>query len=464
MPATGNAAGGTRWRASQEALRTQVWPLPAVAILVAVALGIGLPELDQRIVGELPGGWATYLFSGGPDAARAVLGAVAGSLITVTSLTFSLTIVTLQLASSQYSPRLLRTFAGDRVVHGTLAVLLGTFTYTLTVMRTVRTERSERPAFVPQLSVTVAYVLALASVIAVVLFLAHLARQIRVESILRDVHDSSAETMRAVLPDAPPTGRTEPPVPPAGPAIAVCAAKSGFFTFVDTARLLKAAVRADAVVHVDRQLGDSLIAGTPVARAWPGNGRDFADGTRAALTDEVAKSLHTGFERTPAQDVGFGFRQLVDVAVKALSPGINDPTTAVHALSHSSSLLCAVVHRYLGPQLLTDDSGRVRVVLARPDLATLLDLVVSQVRRYGAAEPAVLARLLMLLREVAWVTRDPDHHAAIAGQLVRVGSTVAAQRFDDAERAALARLALLVERALAGEWSQAGSRLLASTD
>jgi uncharacterized membrane protein len=441
-----------------------MWPLPAVAILVAVALGIGLPEFDQRIVGELPGGWTTYLFSGGSDAARAVLGAVAGSLITVTSLTFSLTIVTLQLASSQYSPRLLRTFAGDRVVHGTLAVLLGTFTYTLTVMRTVRTERSERPAFVPQLSVTVAYVLALASVIAVVLFLAHLARQIRVESILRDVHDSSAETMRAVLPDAPPTGHTERPVPPAGPAIAVCAAKSGFFTFVDTERLLKAAVRADAMVHVDRQLGDSLIAGTPVARAWPGNGRDFADGTRAALTEQAAKSLHTGFERTPAQDVGFGFRQLVDVAVKALSPGINDPTTAVHALSHSSSLLCAAVHLDLGPQLLTDDSGRVRVVLTRPDLATLLDLVVSQVRRYGAAEPAVLARLLTLLREVAWVTRDPDHHAAIAEQLVRVGTTVAAQRFDDAERAALARLALLVEHALAGEWSQDGSRLLASTD
>lgn len=441
-------AGRRRWRVVGDALRTQLWPLPAAGIALAVGLGVGLPRADRRLVGLLPVELTGYLFSGGPDAARSVLAAVAGSLITVTSLTFSLTIVTLQLASSQYSPRLLRTFARDRTVHGTLTVLLATFTYTLTIMRTVRTAEDGRTGFVPQLSVTVAYLLALVSVITVVLFLAHLARQIRAESIMQAVHAAAAATIDQVLPAAPAVR----PDPPTDRPVPVCAVTSGFLTSIDTARLLAAAVEADATVFVDRPPGEFLIAGTPVARIWPADRREADD---QALVGVAAK-LHTGFERTSTQDMAFGFRQLVDVAVKALSPGINDPTTAVHALGHASSLLCRVAGRDPGPDVLRDESGQVRVVLARPDAAALLDLVVSQPRRYGAAEPEVLGRLFTVLREVAWASRDSGLRAAIADQEARLRATVAAQPFDEAERAALAGLADLVGAALAGRWQKTG--------
>ncbi|HSL36359.1 MAG TPA: DUF2254 family protein, partial [Arthrobacter sp.] len=118
-----------RW---SDALRTQLWPLPTAAVALAVALGTMLPALDAAVDGRLPDGISVLLFSGGPEAARAVLQAIAGSLITVTSLTFSLTVVTLQLASSQFSPRLLRTFTSDRFVHGTLALFLAAFAFSLT--------------------------------------------------------------------------------------------------------------------------------------------------------------------------------------------------------------------------------------------------------------------------------------------------------------------------------------------
>lgn len=137
-------------RAAQvkDALQTQLWPLPALAVVVAVVLGIALPALDAAVDGRLPQGFAALLFGGGPEAARAVLQAIAGSLITVTSLTFSLTVVTLQLASSQFSPRLLRTFSSDRFVHTTLALFLATFAFALAVLRSVRTETSQSPSFV----------------------------------------------------------------------------------------------------------------------------------------------------------------------------------------------------------------------------------------------------------------------------------------------------------------------------
>ncbi len=440
-----------------DAWRTQLWPLPALGVGVAVLVGVLIPLLEVRIDDFLPAWTTTYLFGGGPGAARTVLDAIAISLITVTSLTFSLTIVTLHLASSQFSPRLLRTFTSDRVVHVTLALFLATFAHALTVLRTVRTAEQGQGGFVPQISVTVSFLLALASAIGLVMFLAHLVSKIRVETMLRDVHTDASATIGRTLPRRSNASSTEaaPPVTPTG-AVPVPTALSGFLSGVDETALLTAAVDADAVVVVDRPPGSSsLIARTPVGACWPRTGSGFDRTTRDRLTEQVAGAILTGHERTAAQDVAYGLRQLTDVAVKALFPGINDPTTAVHALGHSSALLCELAGRDLGPRLLRDDDDRVRVVLSRPDLADLLDLAVAQPRRYGAADPAVLTRLLHLLRELAWTVDRPEQHVVIAEQLTRLRSTIAAQDLDAAERAALSELAEQVEQAADGRWGPA---------
>ena len=180
----------------RDGLRTQLWPVPLFGIVLGLVLGVALPRLDRSLDGHLSAELTSYVFGGGPDAARTLLGAIVGSLITVTSLTFSLTVVTLQLASSQFSPRLLRTFSRDRYVHFTLALFLGTFSYALAVLRTVRNEADGITDFVPQLSISVAFLLCLASVIGLVVFLAHLARQIRVETMLVQVHADAVEAVR----------------------------------------------------------------------------------------------------------------------------------------------------------------------------------------------------------------------------------------------------------------------------
>ena len=160
----------------------------------------------------------------------------------------------------------------------------------------------------------------------------------------------------------------------------------------------------------------------------------------------------TGFERTAVQDVGFALRQLTDVATKALSPGINDPTTAVFALGHSAALLCELAGRDLAPRVLRDEDDRVRVVLHRPTLADLVDLAVAQPRRYGAADASVLTRLFVLLRELAWCVA-PDQHQVITGQLARLQATAAGQDFDDHENRQLAELAQQVRDAVHGRWT-----------
>jgi uncharacterized membrane protein len=215
-------------------------------------------------------------------------------------------------------------------------------------------------------------------------------------------------------------------------------------TSIDEEALLQAAQETGTVVRIEREPGSSLIEGVPFARAWklasgraPGAGEPGAE-EAAALGKLVNAAVATGFERTNVQDVAFGFRQLVDVAARAMSPGINDPTTAVHVLGHLSSLLCCLVDRNPGPRMMTDDDGgRVRVVLMLPGVEELLDLAVSQPRLYGAKDPMVAIRLLDLLREVAWCDKGRRYRAAVALQLDQVRNAIESAPFEQAERTRL---------------------------
>ncbi len=436
----------------RDGLRTQLWPVPLVGIVLGLALGVALPALDRHYDSELSTGVASYLFEGGPSAARTLLGAVVSSTITVTSLTFSLTVVTLQLASSQFSPRLLRTFSRDRFVHFTLALFLATFTYALTVLRTVRDETDSRGVFVPQLSVSVSLLMCLASVVGLVVFLAHLARQIRVETMLVQVHGDATDALRRILPrledgDGGPELGPDPPTD----AVPVLSPSSGFLLTLDNDVLLQAAVEADGILLIDQAPGSSLVAGTPVGVGWAREGT-LDDEAGQRLRDGVAGAIVTGTERTAVQDVGYGLQQLTDVCVKALSPGINDPTTAIHALGHTAALLCELAGRDLAPRLVDDDQGELRVIVRHADFAEMLEAAVGPPRRYGASDPFVLGRLFGVLRELSWCSRRPGQREVIAGQLDRLRATAFAQDFDDTERAELVALAQAVERAQVGEW------------
>ncbi|PRC47398.1 DUF2254 domain-containing protein, partial [Mycobacterium sp. ITM-2017-0098] len=227
--------------------------------------------------------------------------------------------------------------------------------------------------------------------LALVLFLGHLVRQIRIETMLEHVSsdiDETAHRMLDRLDDTPDHDFT--PFPPPDASV-VTARSSGFLVEVDEQALLAAAAEADAVIWIDRPVGSDIVAGVPVALCWPadGTGGSFTDERLSRLRECVSGALSTGIERTATQDIAYGLRQLTDVVVRALSPGINDPTTAIHGLNSSSATLCELAGYRLGRRPIRDDDDVLRVVLARPDLPDLLDLVCGQPQIYGASDPTV---------------------------------------------------------------------------
>ena len=442
---------GGPWSVVVNAVRGSLWPIPCIGIALAIALGVFLPHLDELL--ERSGTTAfTFVFGGGPAAGRDLLAAIAGSLISVTGLTFSLTVVSLQLGSSQYSPRLLQTFVTDRTVQVTLAQLMMTFVYALTVLRTVRTESatSGETAFVPRLSITVGYLLTLGSVVALVLFLAHLAQILRVETMLRDVHQEALGTYGRELIDAeqPQAGEIvgAEQLPPGRP-VAICGESSGFLTGIDEDQLVRAAQDCDAVLLLDVRLGDSVVSRTPLAHAWSRQGGEM---DLPALSRSLHRGLRLGFERTPDRDVGYSLRKVVDIVSRALSPGVNDPTTAVHALSHVAAMLGALLIRPLPPRLLHDEDDVLRVVVPSWTAGALLELALEEPLVYAEGQPTVLRRLAELLREVGYVARPNAqehlrHWFARLEDVTRDSTHISAEelrqwreRFDDA---------------LAGEWA-----------
>ncbi len=429
-----------------------MWPGPAAAIALGVALGVFLPVVDANVDSSLPPEVRSVLFSGGTDAARAVLTAIAGSLISATTLTFSLTVVALQLASSQASPRLLRVFSRDRAVQGTLALFLGTFAFALVVLRTVRDATDTADRTVPSMSITLAVLLTLASVVALTLFLAHLARQLRVETMLKQVHKETDRTIDLLEQTA--SAEKSSPIERPDHYAQVNAVRSGFVGFIDHERLAEIAGDLGIVIVEEVTVGSSLIAGTPVASWWRADdGPTVTDEGRERIDRVVNAAHHVGYERTSSQDIGFGIRQLVDIATKALSPGINDPTTAVHALSHVSAIMCRIAVSPVDNGItLTDHQGRRLVIGRAHEFAALLDLAMTQPRRYGRTDPDVVARLFAMLREIAYVTNRPDHRRSIADQLDRLEASAQDSGFDPTELQSFDRAGKAVRAALEGTW------------
>ncbi|WP_341953142.1 DUF2254 domain-containing protein [Salinibacterium sp. TMP30] len=427
---------------TREAASAELWPLPTLFIIIAVVLGIVLPFIDRAVDSSLSPVFKSVLFAGGPDSARAVLSAVAGSLITATSLTFSLTVVALQLASSQASPRVLRTFLKNRTVQWTLAVFVGTFAYALTVLRTIEDGSVSVDPIVPRFAVTLASLLTLASVVMLVLFLAHLARQLRIEITIRQIFVETSSTITSVkstmaegyikLPDWPPASRIELSL----------ATRSGFIRSIDRSRLLAVAIDYDLVVSEVETIGNHVVSKTPVIRWWPRDPLEHVDDeARENINPALSQAIDLAFERTAGQDIGFGIRQLVDIAAKALSPGVNDPTTAVHTLGHLSAILGSIAELPIQSTGLTDDNDRVRVIINPHSFTDLLDVAMTQPRRYGASDPGVVERLFRLLQEVGYRAQRPEQTEAVLQQIERLEASVAAENYDYVERERFAKLA-----------------------
>ena len=322
-----------------ETLSASLWFVPALMTLVAVGLALGGIALDDII--RHGSGWA---YGGGPEGAREVLSAIASSMITVAGVAFSVTIVALTLASQQFGPRLLRNFMRDRGNQVVLGTFIATFTYSLMVLRTIRSNGSE---FVPQVSVTLAMVLALTSLAVLIYFIHHAAVTIQAPEVIAMVAEDLTQGIDRLFPEAlgrPPTEGEHDLKPEftgefERVAEAIPCRETGYLQSIENDRLMALASENDLIFLLPCRPGDFIIEGNDLMQVKPSGRID------PELADQLCKCFILGDERTHIQDIEFSIHQLVEIAVRALSPGINDPITAMNCIDRLAAALCRLAQR-----------------------------------------------------------------------------------------------------------------------
>lgn len=379
-------------------LRDRFWAVPLAIALAAAGLALALTTLDLELFGSLP-----VLFSGGPEGARALLAAIITSMISFTGLVFSITVVVLQLTSSQFSPRVLNTFLHDRFTQVALGVFVATFVFAFVVLRTVR-GTAETANFVPTTAVTAAVVLVFVSVLVFLRYIHHITQAIRASTIVTRI----AQETRALIVRRYPEDAEAPTagVPAIGPVHRVPTAAGGVVQSVDDDRLAEVAAEHRCSIRLVPAIGDFLPTG---ATLFEVTGQEPPDG------EDLCAAVILNAERTLDQDVGSGLRRLVDIALRALSPSLNDPTTAVQVVDQLHDLLRCLATRPMPPRRrYADDVLLLTVPEAR--FGDLLALAVDEIARVGAEDPRIRSRLRRMLLDLGDVAR-PEHFPPIARTL-----------------------------------------------
>jgi uncharacterized membrane protein len=380
------------WQRWFDSIRTGFWFVPIVMLFFSFLLALGFLRLDQTldpgIEASLP--WA---YTGGPSGARSLLSTIAGSMITAASVTFSLASVALSIASQQYGSRVLRNFMRDKVTQFLLGTFVSTFLYSVMVVRDIRGSEYGG-GFVPSISVTIAIVLSVASLVLLVYFIHHVSTSIQASRIISVIAEEITADIPRLFPsgvgqasrDLEGLGRLQN-----GRTATINIAESGYLQMIDADSLMKVAVRRDLVIEIVCLPGAHLIQGMTVAHVY---GNAVLEGEDLDLT---VKAFALGGQRTPAQDIRYPFQQLTDVVVRALSPAINDPFTAINGIDELTAGISALARRERVAESRQDDQGKLRLVIPQVTIGAILRETVGHIAIYGAADHFVMDGLRQTL-------------------------------------------------------------------
>ncbi|MCA9008439.1 MAG: DUF2254 domain-containing protein [Planctomycetaceae bacterium] len=406
-------------------LRSSYWFLPSLMAVLAVVMSFVTTACDLALGSQ----WMediSWLYANKPDGARAVLSTVAGSMITVAGVTFSMTILSISHTTSQIGPRLLNNFMRDTRNQFTLGIFVSTFLYCLLVLRTVRNGGSidinagghmqEAAAFVPHIAVLVALLLAITSVGVLIFFVHHIPESIHISNIVANVgrelntkiedqfpshlglphEDESERDPQAALPETFYTN-----------ACKLTGVKAGYVEYVDTEGLIAIATEHDLVIRLRCRAGDFVTPQTELLLVAPASRID------EQITTQLLATFATGSQRTSNQNLRFLVNQLVEVAMRALSPGVNDPFTAMNCMDWLQSGLESLANRKLPDAHRHDDNHNLRIVTEPDTFATFVSLISDQLRPYAAADRNAAIHMMEMLAKVAAVTEHAERRRVL---------------------------------------------------
>jgi uncharacterized membrane protein len=399
------------WR--RDALRTNLWLVPSLEVLAAIALFVVTYTVDEAAYhGEVT--LPAWVNNGSADAARQVLTAIAAAVITVVGLVFSVTIVALTLASTQFGPRMLRNFIRDVGTQVTLGTFVATFVYAVLTLGVI--SHGPRGDFVPHLSITVALLLVLVSLGVLIYFIHHLARSIQLPEVIAGI---ARDLTVAIDVEAIASGAERGPE--SGPSVVelerrmdesgamIAAPRTGYLQFVAYDTLVGIAAESDAVIRLLYRPGHFVVEGLPLAAVWP-----------ADAAEEITRSLErahvTGPHRTLVQDLAFAIDQMVEIAIRALSPAVNDTFTALTCVDWLGDALCKISSRWDPNLVQRDRQGNVRVITAEVRYQRFVERAFDKIRQASRGMPAVMIRQLDALAKVMSYTTTGDQRAALRAQ------------------------------------------------
>lgn len=408
-----------RWHDFVESVRQSYWFVPALLALAGFLAGPLLVWSDA-IFGDAWLGRFEWFYGSRPEGARALLSTVAGSTITVAGVVFSITLAAVTYASGQYGPRLLSNFVKDRGNQVTLGVFIGTFLYCLVVLRTIRsaeeasaeTAGAVREAFVPNLALFGALALAIGSIAVLIYFVHHVTDTIHINNViarigcglLGDIEERSSTICDKGSGDC----SSAPDVPPGLP---VPATRTGYVEALDEGALVELAAARDAVLTVLVQPGDFVHSGRPLL---------LANCAALEAIKDSAELFSIGRKRSERQDLRFALNELVELAARALSPGVNDPFTAFACIDWLGAALEDISRMPPQPRHLCDADGRYRVTMPRLTFAHYLEVGIGQLRPYAAKDPNAAAHLEQMLHDLRDRCGAAEHRALIEVHRVRL--------------------------------------------
>jgi uncharacterized membrane protein len=378
----------TRIRNILSHLREQLWLIPAIIIVAAMLTAFFMLTFGSRLFIGAEDVW--WLYSGDPDSARTLLSSLLSGLMTMTSLVVSVTFVILTLAASQLGPRLISMFVGDRQIQAVLGLFIGTIAYLILILRTVDEELGQNG--VPHAAVTLGSLLTLICLFALLFYIHKIARSIVADNIVEAVSQILRKDVKDILRD---DDAVEPPeIDPTGIAFrGISLGCPGYIQVIDYGRLVEIAHDHDAIIEVLVRAGHHVISRGEHVRVSSGAPEECDEAIRKAF---VIRRV-----RTAAQDLEHGIRQLVEIGVRALSPGINDPFTAIAVIDRLGAALEEILLGRLQPKLLVDEDGRVRVIADRSGISGIVDAAFDSIRQAGSDNPAILIRIADTLGSLA---------------------------------------------------------------
>ncbi len=398
-------------------LRSSFWFVPGIMTGAAVVLAFATVALDESATVE---GWMVeqhWAYTGGAEGASLVLSTIAGSMITIAGVVFSMTLVALSLASSQLGPRLLRNFMRDTRNQVVLGAFIATFVYCLLVLRTIR--RAEEIVFVPHLSVTIGVLLAIVSLGVLIYFIHHVSVSIQADEVVARVNAELIHGIDRLFPECMGRGAPRPVdvLASAGLPAAfdlearpVGSVDDGYLQSIDSHTLMALAKDENALLRLERRPGQYVVMGCPLVTVWPG------DRVTEPLEERINSAFILGHQRTAAQDIEFPIHQLVEIAVRALSPGINDPFTAITCVDRLGSALHRLAQREMPSQFRLDEQDRLRVIVPAVTFPEIVDASFGPIRQYARSSAVVTIRLLESIAVIAGATHRPTDRAALLRQ------------------------------------------------